>query len=80
MVFCYGNLFAEMVYDVSKAPMIEASKHYSVNQYNLLGDLHSDMLTMFQGDSILRYFCKLFDDKAVSLSLSGDREVMEGMQ
>jgi len=69
-----------MTCDVHVAPVIEASKSYSVNQYNLLGDLHSDMLTMFQGDSILRYFSKLFDGKAVSLSLSGDREVRERIQ
>ena len=55
--------------------MIESSKTYSVNQRNLLGDLRSDVLTMFQGDNILHHFSRLFDGKGVSLSMSGDQEV-----
>lgn len=64
-----------MVCNVCIAPMIESSKTYSVNQHKLLSDFRSDMLTMFQGDSILRYFTRLFDGKGVSLALSGDEDV-----
>ena len=53
----------------------ESSKSYSVDQYDLYGDLRSDLMSMFEGDHVLRYFNRLFDGKGISLLLSGDKEV-----
>lgn len=53
----------------------ESSKSYSVDQYGLYGDLRSDLMSMFEGDHVLRYFNRLFDGKGISLLLSGDKEV-----
>ena len=53
----------------------ESSNSYSVDQYGLYGDLRSDLMSMFEGDHVLRYFNRLFDGKGISLLLSADKEV-----
>lgn len=60
---------------VCLATVVQSSKSYSVNQHGLHGDLRSDLISMFEGDHVLRYFNRLFDGKGISLSLSGDKEV-----
>ena len=54
----------------------ESSKSYSVDQHGLHGDLRSDLMAMFEGDHVLRYFNRLFDGKGTSLLLSGDKQVI----
>ena len=57
------------------AAITESPKSYSVEQQDLHGDLRSDLLSMFEGDHILRHFNRLFDGKGISLLISGDKEV-----
>lgn len=59
----------------SLAAVAESSKSYPVDQYDLHGDLRSDLITMFEGDHVLHHFNKLFNSKGISLLLSGDKEV-----
>ena len=55
----------------------ESFKSYSVDQRGLYGELHSDLMSMFEGDHVLRHFNRLFNGKGISLLLSGDKEVSD---